>query len=130
MALSELEEMLALHIRTSKVLPKPERELRFHKTRRWRFDFAWPDLKLACEVEGLVGNGNKGRHQTITGAMRDMEKYEAALVDGWCVYRCHAGMIKSGRALATLELVYNLLAEQKRGMTDDRRDETATRPGS
>lgn len=116
--MSELEAELALHIRVSRVLPAPERELRFHPPRRWRFDFAWPDVMLACEVEGLTRNSNTGRHQTIKGAKGDMEKYEQALLDGWVVYRCHRDMIRSGRALATLEAVYTRLA-QEHG-TDDR----------
>jgi hypothetical protein len=107
--LSQLEETLALHIRASAVLPTPERELRFHPTRRWRFDFAWPDVKLACEVEGLVRSASKGGHQSIGGARQDMDKYEAALLLGWTVYRCHRDMIHSGRALTTLETVYTRL---------------------
>tara|TARA_R110002126_G_scaffold288065_2_gene441348 strand:+ start:900 stop:1049 length:150 start_codon:yes stop_codon:yes gene_type:complete len=31
-------------------IPTPEAEYRFHPTRRWRFDFARPDKKLAVEV--------------------------------------------------------------------------------
>lgn len=110
--MSELEAELALHIRVSDVLPTPVREHRFHPKRRWRFDFAWPDVMLACEVEGLTRNSNTGRHQTIAGAKADMEKYEAAMLLGWTVYRCHRDMIRSGRALATLETVYLQLAER------------------
>ena len=79
---------------------KPMRELRFHSTRRWRFDFAWPDHKVACEVEGLTRQG--GRHQRIEGFEKDLEKYEAAMLDGWNVYRVSPAMIKSGRALTVL----------------------------
>lgn len=111
-AKSELEETLALHIRASNILPNPEREHRFHPPRRWRFDFAFLDVKLACEVEGLVASG-KGRHQTIAGAKKDMEKYEQALLDGWVVYRCHTDMVKSGRALETLENVYETMLQQR-----------------
>jgi very-short-patch-repair endonuclease len=116
-AKSKAEETLALHIRTSAVLPTPERELRFHPTRQWRFDFAFPDVKLAVEVEGLVGSANKGRHQTAGGSRQDMEKYEAALLEGWTVYRCHQGMVFSGRALQTIESVYTTLLEQRRPAT-------------
>jgi len=48
---SELEATLAMHIRVNG-LPEPEREYRFHPRRKWRFDAAWPDAKLAVEVEG------------------------------------------------------------------------------
>lgn len=119
---SQLEETLALQIRTSAVLPTPERELKFHVKRRWRFDFAWPEVKLACEVEGLVRKATVGGHQSIQGAMGDMEKYDAAIRDGWMVYRCHQGMVHSGHALETIERVYTTLLEQ-RGLAHDRRQE-------
>src|SRR5690606_39740371 len=57
--MSALEDALALHIRAHK-LPEPVREYRFHPERRWRFDFAWPDLRVAAEVEGGIHIG--GRH--------------------------------------------------------------------
>jgi len=62
------------------------REYRFHPVRRWRFDFAWPDtevapgFRLAIEVEGMGG-----RHQTNKGFRQDIEKYTAALNEGWIV---------------------------------------------
>ncbi|MGI0119640.1 hypothetical protein [Zooshikella sp. RANM57] len=56
---SKLEATLELHIRGMK-LPKPETEYIFHPSRCWRFDFAWPDRKLAVEVEG--GGWSNGRH--------------------------------------------------------------------
>jgi hypothetical protein len=33
-------------------LPKPARELPFHPRSRWRFDLAWPDQRVAVEVDG------------------------------------------------------------------------------
>jgi hypothetical protein len=48
---SEGEETLALHIRAER-LPAPQREYAFTDARHWRTDFAWPDRKLAAEVEG------------------------------------------------------------------------------
>lgn len=56
-------------------------EHRFHPPRLWRFDFAWPEAKLAVELEG------RGRHQTVVGVRNDCEKYNTALLDGWRVLR-------------------------------------------
>lgn len=64
----------------------PIEQYRFHPTRRWRFDFAWPDRKVAVEIDGLVQSG-RGRHQTVQGVLGDAEKQEAALRAGWLVYR-------------------------------------------
>ncbi|EPP5336614.1 hypothetical protein ACUSRM_000689 [Vibrio alginolyticus] len=49
--MSQLEKLLLQHIRALK-LEVPMSEYRFHETRRWRFDFAYPDQQLAIEVEG------------------------------------------------------------------------------
>ena len=83
-----LEDDFAAWLSTTD-LPAPERQVRFHPTRRWRFDFAWPAHLIAVEVDGLVyGNrGNVGGHQTVDGILADAEKYEAALTAGWLVYR-------------------------------------------
>lgn len=60
-------------------------EFMFHPTRKWRFDFAIPSLKIAAEYEGLMST--KSRHTTITGFTGDTEKYNAAVIHGWKVLR-------------------------------------------
>ena len=47
----DMEAWLMGHIE-DEGLPIPIREYKFHDTRRWRFDMAWPRLKIAAEVEG------------------------------------------------------------------------------
>lgn len=49
---SQLEEEFAFAWKAGRYEPEFVREHRFHPTRRWRFDFAWPDEKVALEVEG------------------------------------------------------------------------------
>ena len=61
------------------------REHEFHPTRKWRFDFAWPAHRFAVEIEGITHG--KGRHQQRDGFIGDAEKYEAAQLAGWTVYR-------------------------------------------
>lgn len=65
----------------------PLRELAFAAPRRWRFDFAWPDWRVAVELEGLGRRGGMSRHQRPLGMSRDCEKYNAAAVLGWTVLR-------------------------------------------
>lgn len=66
-------------------LPEPIPEYRFHATRRWRFDFAWPLFLVAVEVEG--GIWTQGRHTRGPGVLADMEKYNAAAIIGWRILR-------------------------------------------
>ena len=58
----------------------PLRELRFDASRKWRFDFAWPDQALAVEIEG-------SGHRSIVTFRKDTEKYNAAIAQGWRVMR-------------------------------------------
>jgi very-short-patch-repair endonuclease len=84
---------------------QPLTEYRFHETRKWRFDFAWPELKLAVEVEG--GGWSGGRHTRGTGFEADLEKYDAAMRMGWNIYRCAGRLIKDGSALKTITVLIN-----------------------
>ena len=62
------------------------KEYPFHDKRKWRFDYAVPEWKIALEVEGGVHTG--GRHIRPKGFLGDMEKYNAGAVLGWRVLRC------------------------------------------
>lgn len=75
----------AIAVMLASGLPKPTPEYRFDSVRRWRFDFSWPDHRVALEVEGGIWNG--GRHTRGAGFLRDMEKYNAATLQGWRIYR-------------------------------------------
>ena len=61
------------------------KEYRFHPKRKWRFDYAFPAVKLALEVEG--GVWTRGRHTRPKGFLNDVEKYNAATLLGWRVLR-------------------------------------------
>lgn len=92
--------MLAFQIKASG-LPEPEREHRFHKTRKWRFDLAWPALKIAVEVHGAIFSG--GRHTRGAGFEKDREKVNTATLMGWRVYEVPTGWVTSGAALTLVE---------------------------
>jgi very-short-patch-repair endonuclease len=61
------------------------RELVFAPGRRYRFDFAWPDLMVAVEIEG--GTWIAGRHSRGSGFAADCRKYNDAAERGWAVLR-------------------------------------------
>lgn len=82
-------------------LPEPTREHVFGPPRKFRFDFCWPDKKVAVEIEGGIwtnGAHTRGKHYES-----DCEKYNLATSLGWAVYRFTEKHIKNGSALATVE---------------------------
>ncbi len=96
--MSELENTLAFHIKAHK-LPAPEREVQWHKPRRWRADFLWKAQKLIVEVEGGIWIEGGGRHTRGQGFEADCEKYNNATIDGWRVLRVTAKQIENGDAV-------------------------------
>lgn len=76
--------------------PEPEREWMFAAGigRRWRFDFAWPDAKVAVEIDGGQWAPHGGRHNTD----RDRDKMNHAAVLGWRVMRFSASMLRDDPA--------------------------------
>lgn len=60
-------------------------ELIFSDTRKFRFDWAIPDQKIAIEYEGLFSE--KSGHTTVTGYTKDCIKYNLAVQEGWKVLR-------------------------------------------
>lgn len=93
-----------------------------HNGRLWRFDFAWPQFKVAVEIEGLVvrklyeryealDENNKtviryrdvlavtGRHASVNGFREDCEKYNTAALLGWTVLRFEQKLVRPGDAM-------------------------------
>jgi very-short-patch-repair endonuclease len=97
--MSNAEDSLATLIRWEK-LPVPSREYTFASPRRWRFDFAWWQQKIAVEVEG--GSWIAGRHTRGKSFEDDCVKYNEAALRGWRVFRVTPGMIEDGRAIQTI----------------------------
>lgn len=64
-------------------LPEPVFEHRFHSERRWRFDVAWPRLRVAVECQGGIWTG--GRHVRGSGLVKEHEKLNFAAMGGWRV---------------------------------------------
>lgn len=116
---SKLEQSFAMQCKAAGLpdMRWGENELLFHPTRKWRFDFAWEEFKVAVEAEGgTYTHGQtradkatgkravqKSRHLTPTGYHEDCIKYAEAAILGWTVIRADAKMIKSGAALKLLE---------------------------
>ena len=93
--LSPGEEAFALHCRAEKLTY--ERESLFYVGRMWRFDFTFPAIKLAVEIEG--GIWNAGAHTRGKHFESDCEKYNAAAKMGWRVLRYSTEMVMAGTAI-------------------------------
>lgn len=113
---SQLEEAFANQVKVLG-LPKPKREFKFHGERGWRFDFAWPDRKVAVEIEG--GIWVNGGHSRGKAFMDDCEKYNEAALEGWMVLRIVVNHIRSGsgfqwlqRALAARQPIHLARAQE------------------
>jgi hypothetical protein len=71
-------------------IPEPVWEWRFAlPEHQWRFDYAWPEARVALEVQGGIfihGGHNRGPQYAI-----DMQKFNEACARGWLVLQCVPG---------------------------------------
>lgn len=67
-------------------LPYCVPEFTFCDGRRWRFDFAFPDDRVAVEVQG--GIFIQGRHSRGAALLKEWEKLNHAAMLGWRVMYC------------------------------------------
>ena len=101
--------------------PELVEEHQFLADRRFRFDFALPNLRMGIEIEGGVHadpadkieaaggmlfkrEGKKSRHTTSDGYERDCTKYNLAQMDGWWVLRFTPRQIERGDAVTFVVL--------------------------
>lgn len=80
-------------------------EYQFHPTRKWRFDYALPQYRIALEVEG--GVFSQGRHTRPQGFLGDMEKYNTATLMGWRLLRTTPSALITNETLSLLRMAVN-----------------------
>lgn len=78
-------------------IPMPVCEHRFC-SRKFRFDYAWPEQKVAVEIEGGTYGRRKARHSTGSGYSADCDKYNLAALGGWLVLRYTAAHVRRHKA--------------------------------
>ena len=91
--------------------PDPATELLFHPKRKWRFDYAWEEQKLALEVHGGIHSG--GRHTRGKGFVEDRAKMNEATLLGWTVLEVTPEHIKSGQLRAWLLSAFDQTKDQR-----------------
>ena len=112
---SALESKFLFQLRALNI-PEPTLEYHFHPSRKWRYDFAFVDYRVAVELEGgtwthgrlVDGKKQISRHLTGKGFYNDCRKYNAAAALGWLVIRADARMVKTGEAIGDLLEVLRL----------------------
>ncbi len=94
---------LLFDLRNEKI-PEPVTEHYFHPARKWRFDAAYVEEKIAIEVEGGTGwkRDAPSRHLTPSGFQGDVDKYNAAAILGWALLRFTPAMLRDGTAIETI----------------------------
>jgi hypothetical protein len=91
-------------------LPEPTAEHRFDSVRRFRFDWAWIEQRIAVEQEG--GIWTQGRHTRGSGYASDMTKYNLAAAHGWRVFRFTPAQIRNGVAARFLDAHWTQLTTE------------------
>ena len=82
------------------------KEYRFHPKRKWRFDYAIPQYRVAIEVEG--GVFSQGRHVRPQGFLGDIEKYNTATLMGWKLLRTIPDALLSSKTLEMIKCAINV----------------------
>lgn len=91
------EDELAQMILHSRDIPTPERQFLYAEGRKLRADFAWPEHRLLLEAQG--GVYTRQAHGSITGILADIDRSNAAVLNGWRMLRVTPEMVRSGQAL-------------------------------
>ena len=78
--------------------PQPEREYRF-SFRKYRFDFAWPKMLVAVEIDGgtlMIRNSKRTGRPVVIGRHNldaDREKGNSAATRGWRILHYTPAML-------------------------------------
>lgn len=68
------------------------KEFKFCPNRKWRSDYAITEIRILIEIEGGVFMKKAG-HNSISGILRDIEKYNEASYLGFKVFRLSAATV-------------------------------------
>ena len=92
MSKSEFEQQFAVAWRCFGNGAQPVREYKFATAigRKWQFDFAFPDVLVAVEIDGGQWKAHGGRHNTD----EDRDKLNHAACLGWRVLRFSGSMLR------------------------------------
>lgn len=99
-------------------LPLPDQfEYKFMESRNWRFDYAWTDLKVAIEYDGIIHvpyakTIKKTGHNTITSLANSYEKIAEAQIRNWIVLQTNPILV---RGYITVDQLARAILKRKKG---------------
>ena len=91
----------ALRSRIPAWVPDPVAEHRFEPSRKWAFDFAWPQYNVAVELNGWG-------HRTLERTLQDDERLNWATERGWLILRYSSQTVKAAPASIIEQLMRTL----------------------
>lgn len=103
--MSKLEEKVASDLKALGLMDGCERQYRFHPTRKWLFDFAWPEAvihgepsRLALEVNGgtYLQGKFRGAHSRGNRQREDYCKWTEASLMGWTLILVDSVDVRKG----------------------------------
>lgn len=108
--MSKLEEKVARDLRALGLMEGCQTQYRFHPTRKWLIDFAFPERRVALEVNGgtYLQGKRRGAHSRPVRQRQDYEKWTTASLMGWTLLLVDSVDVKKGRHV---ELVLQALGK-------------------
>jgi len=81
-------------------VPLPVFEHQFCAGRKWAFDLAWPEAKVALECQG--GIWSQGRHTRGAALLKEWEKLNTAAEMGYRIIYCQPSDLLTLKTLTTI----------------------------
>lgn len=75
-------------------LPSPQKEYKPGTVRKYKLDYAWPDIKVGIELNGGIFM-KKGGHNSISGLLRDYERMNYLQILGWLIIQFDPSMMRN-----------------------------------
>lgn len=97
-----------------KEFPTPERQFKFHPERRFRYDFAWPQIKLCVDIQG--GSFVNGGHSRGLGQQNDHSKHNEAQRLGFQVLQF--GTVEMKKPADVVDYVVHFILDRQASETN------------
>lgn len=95
---NEAERVLAYQCAADK-LPWFVQNYVFAPLRKFELDIAFPDSKVGIEIQGGIWNSKTGAHGSPLKILRDLEKSNLLVLNGWRVLRYTPAQVRNGEAI-------------------------------